>query len=105
MRQKTENERSVVIQDTTICNYGEVRYKTANALNNTPGYDLTSEFMNAVRPLPSAYSEAHYMQFLDDWGTVSKLIIIGCSKVKYILNGSKSELRLLSNMLSPKQKS
>ena len=74
MRQKTENETSVVVQKTNICNYGEARYKLANALN-TPGYDLTTDFKNAVGQLSSTYSINDYAQFLDDWGTVSNLKI------------------------------
>ena len=72
MREKTENQRSVVIQKTSICNYGEARYKLANAWNNTPGYNLTLEFKNAISQLPSSYSVNSYVQFLDDWGTVSQ---------------------------------
>ena len=72
MRTKTESDRSVVIQKINICNYGEARYKLANAWNNTPDYDLTLEFKNAVRQLPLTYSVHSYQQFLDDWGTVSK---------------------------------
>lgn len=72
MREKTENARSVVIQKTRTCSYGEARYKLANAWNNTPGYDLTREFKNAVSQLPSIYSVNSYVQFLDDWGTVSQ---------------------------------
>ena len=75
MRQETENRRSVVVQKMNICNYGEARYKLANALNNTPGYDLTTDFKSAVGQLPSTYSINHYAQFLNDWGTVSNLCL------------------------------
>ena len=73
MRETTENRRSVVIQKTRICNYGEARYKIENALNNHNGYDLTTEFKSAVRLLPSNYSVNDYVRFLDDWGTVSQI--------------------------------
>ena len=71
-RETTENRRSVVIQKTKICNYGQARarYKIENALQNHDGYDLTAEFNSAVRLLPSNYSVNDYVRFLDDWGTV-----------------------------------
>ena len=72
MRESTEYQKSVVIQKTKICNYGEARYIIENALNNVSGYDLTEEFKNAVRLLPSNYSVNTYVRFLDDWGTVSE---------------------------------
>ena len=67
----TEKKRSVVVQKTKICNYGQARYELANALSNVNGYDLTEDFKNAIRLLPSTYSASEYTQFLDDWGTVS----------------------------------
>ena len=67
----TQNRRSVVVQRTVICNYGQARYKLANALQGASGYSLTEEFKNAVRLLPSTYTVRNYMGFLDDWGTVS----------------------------------
>ena len=70
-KQKTENSKKVVVQKTKICNYGQARYKLANALRGTPGYDLTDDFKNAIRLLPSQYSAREYTQFLDSWGTVS----------------------------------
>ena len=73
MRETTENRRSVVIQKTKICNYGQARYKIENALKNHDGYDLTTEFKSAVRLLPSNYSVIDYVRFLDDWGTVSQI--------------------------------
>ena len=67
----TEKKRSVVVQKTKICNYGQARYEIANALSGVNGYDLTEDFKNAIRLLPSTYSASEYTQFLDDWGTVS----------------------------------
>lgn len=75
MDEKTRSSRSVVVQKMKIDNYGEFRYKMANALVNTTGYDLTTEFQNAVTLLPLDYSISEYAQFLDDWGTVSNLKI------------------------------
>ena len=70
-RETTEEESSVVVQHTVICNYGNVRYKLATALNGVSGYDLTDDFKYAVKLLPSSYSAEEYTEFLDDWGTVS----------------------------------
>ena len=78
MHETTENRRSVVIQKTRICNYGQARYKIENALKNHSGYDLTTEFKNTVRLLPSTYSVHEYVRFLDDWGTVSQIKLIRC---------------------------
>ena len=69
----TEKKRSVVVQKTKICNYGQARYELANALSGVDGYDLTEDFKNAIRLLPSTYSASEYTQFLDDWGTVSSV--------------------------------
>lgn len=66
----TEKKRSVVVQKTKICNYGQARYELANALTGVAGYELTEDFKNAIRLLPSAYSVNQYTRFLDDWGTV-----------------------------------
>ena len=71
-QEETENRRSVVVQKTRICNYGQARYKLANALQGASGYSLKENFKNAVRLLPSNYSVQEYMGFLDDWGTVSQ---------------------------------
>ena len=68
-RQATESRRSVVIQKNRICNLGQVRYQLANALGE---YALTHDFKNAIRQLPMNYSVSEYVQFLDDWGTVSE---------------------------------
>ena len=65
-REMTENRRSVVVQKTRICNYGQARYKLTNALSGASGYSLTENFKNAVRLLPSTYSANKYMGFLDD---------------------------------------
>ncbi len=67
----TEQSRSVIVQDTMICNYAQTRYKLASALSGQAGYELASDFMYAVKLLPKTYSEQAYTRFLDDWGTVS----------------------------------
>ena len=70
-QETTEMRSSVVVQKTEICNRGQARYELANALSGVSGYDLTDDFKNAIRLLPSTYSASEYTQFLDDWGTVS----------------------------------
>lgn len=68
---QTVEKSSVVVQKTKICTYGETRYKLASALAGADGFDLDDDFKNAVRLLPSTYSVNDYVEFLDDWGTVS----------------------------------
>ncbi len=72
----TKNTRSVIVQSTKNCNYAQARYKLANALVGATGYGLTKNFENEISLLPVTYSASKYTQFLDNWGTVS-LIIIG----------------------------
>lgn len=67
----TEKRKSVIVQNTEICQLGEVSYNLASALIGDAGYDLTDEFKNAIRLLPSTYSAEDYTRFLDNWGTVS----------------------------------
>ena len=71
VQETTENQERVIVQRTRICNYGQARYKLANALLGERGYSLTENFKNTIRLLPSNYSVYHYTRFLDDWGTVS----------------------------------
>ena len=71
IRDRTENRRSVIVQKTRTCSYGEVRYKLASALSGVATYGLTDDFKHAIRRLPAHYSVNEYTQFLDDWGTVS----------------------------------
>ena len=75
VREKTQVQENVVVQKNWICNYGQARYKLANALDGTSGYSLTREFVNAVGHLPTSYSVTRYTEFLDDWGTVSCLLV------------------------------
>ena len=67
----TQKKKSVVVQKTQICNYGQARYNLASALMGMDGYTLTDGFKSAIRLLPPTYSLEVYSQFLDDWGTVS----------------------------------
>ena len=71
VRDIAENQQTVIVQKTNTCSYGEVRYKLASALNGVSDYRLSDDFKYAIRELPSHYSVNEYMQFLDDWGTVS----------------------------------
>ena len=69
----TDERSSVIVQQTEVCNYGQVRYNLASALGSGKGYDLTTDFKNAVKNLPSTYSKSEYTEFLDNWGTVSRI--------------------------------
>ena len=71
----TEKKRRIIIQKTKICNYGRARYLYENAVARVRGYTLTRSFFNSVRyQLPVKYNEQVYMQFIEKWGTVRKLI-------------------------------
>lgn len=74
--ERTQNRQSIVVQTNKICNYGQARYHLASALSGASGYSLHEDFKHAVRLLPSTYSASEYMQFLDDWGTVSQFTAI-----------------------------
>ena len=98
----TENRRSVVVQKTRICNYGQARYKLASALSGASGYSLTEEFKHAVRLLPSNYSVQEYMEFLDDWGTVSQATTFSSVLLVTLITLASIEIcmaQLLSNYL------
>ena len=86
--ENTENTRSVIVQNTEVCQLGEVSYNLASALIGADGYDLTDEFKNAIRLLPSQYSAAEYTRFLDNWGTVSlanfKLVATAWSMLMFL---------------------
>ena len=84
--ENTENTRSVIVQKTEVCQLGEVSYNLASALIGADGYDLTDEFKNAIRLLPSTYSAAEYTRFLDNWGTVSlaNLVDIAWSMLMFL---------------------
>ena len=70
--QHTETTESVVTASRKTCLYGQVRLMDYFA---TPS--LTIEFVYTVRDLPSEYDEDAYLEFIDDWGTVS------CYKITY----------------------
>ena len=74
----TEDTRSVIVQNTSICQLGVASYNLNSALYGANGYDLTDEFKYAIRLLPSTYSKEEYTRFLDNWGTVSltKLVLL-----------------------------
>lgn len=76
VQNRVERQSIVVVQNTTICNYGQARYQLTNALSGVDGFILTEEFKNAVRLLPSSYSAPEYTEFLDDWGTVSLTLLL-----------------------------
>lgn len=73
--QVTKNSHSVIVQVTKTCNYAQTRYKLPSALSGRDGFKLTNDFKAAVSHLPTVYSARAYTQFLDNWGTVSLLIL------------------------------
>ena len=54
---------------TVVCNKGEVRYLTATSLNTD--YSVSDDFYYAVKHLPQKYNQLKYIEFIEDWGTVS----------------------------------
>ena len=65
---KTSGEGSVFLSNDTITNLGQARYRTELAL--TGKHILSPGFVAAACRLPQAYTEAEYMEFMEDWGTV-----------------------------------
>ena len=84
--EKTKNRKHVVIQETKICNLGSVRYKDELITDNVDPYLLSQGFKYAVQNLPqsfsSKYEQTAYMNFIENWGTVSKLLL--CHKSVHI---------------------
>ncbi|XP_064404273.1 uncharacterized protein LOC135349653 isoform X2 [Halichondria panicea] len=79
----TTTSHSVIVQETKNCNYAQTRYKLANALSGAHGYELTENFKNAIRLLPSTYSAREYTQFLDNWGThILEEVAVGTRSIK-----------------------
>lgn len=77
--EEVDLQKVVLTQSETTCYYGTVRYKIDDALQNVSGYTLTENFKNAIRNLPAGYSQAEksaYMIFLDDWGTVRRMLAL-----------------------------
>ena len=72
VHEEIENQEKVLMQKSSICNYGTVRYKIDDALLGDPGYTLTTNFKNKIRSLPTTYSEDDYMDVFEAWGTVSR---------------------------------
>ncbi|XP_011676479.2 uncharacterized protein LOC756464 isoform X1 [Strongylocentrotus purpuratus] len=64
---KTSGEGSVFLSNETITNLGQARYRTELAL--TGKHLLSPGFVAAACRLPQTYTEADYMEFMEDWGT------------------------------------
>ena len=61
----TEDKKNVVTASRKTCLFAEVRLKD---------YFLPSlqyEFVKTISDLPSEYDETAYLEFIEDWGTVS----------------------------------
>ena len=52
-----------------MCNLGRARYDLQ--LAEVKGYPVTEDFAAAVCELPTDYDEQKYINFIDQWGTVS----------------------------------
>ena len=75
VEEKTKNDRKVIIQETKICNLGSVRYKDELTDYQMDPYLFSQGFKYAVRNLPQSFSSEDeitaYMNFIENWGTVS----------------------------------
>ncbi|XP_045172520.2 uncharacterized protein LOC123534363 [Mercenaria mercenaria] len=71
IRQSLDLANKVIIDKTTTCSYGSVRYLTENV--KTENFSVTRDFAKELCALPldsmKANSSEQYMQFLDKWGT------------------------------------
>ena len=63
----------VVMDKSIICNIGTVRYQLDTAIHTN--YSVSNEFYYAVKKLPVVYSQADYMKFIEEWGTVSEFSV------------------------------
>ena len=81
--EKTTNRKLVVIQETKICNLGSVRYKDELITDKIDPYLLSQGFKYSVQNLPQSFTtkdeQTAYMNFIEDWGTVSNLLL-SCHK-------------------------
>ena len=80
VEKKTKNRKRVVIQETKICNLGSVRYKDELITDKIDPYLLSQGFKYAVQNLPQSFTtkdeQTAYMNFIENWGTVSCFIIL-----------------------------
>ena len=67
---KTSSRREVMMDKEVICNVGRARYLLDTALNNH--YSIANDFYYAVKNLPRSYVKRKYMNFIEQWGTVSE---------------------------------
>ena len=71
VEETTKNRQQVIIQTTKICNLGSVRYKDELITDAIDPHLLSQGFKNAVRMLPQHFELLSYMDFIENWGTVS----------------------------------
>ena len=65
---ETAEKKQVFVDQKMICNYGSVQYlKDARRI-----HQLSKEFIDDVKELPTTYDVPAYMSFLRKWGTVSR---------------------------------
>lgn len=80
--QQTSKHHYIYQDAATYCKLGHVRYSMK--LAETDHYPVTREFASDVCSLPTAYDAATYMQFIENWGTVSVLIDKNENSSKFI---------------------
>ena len=81
----TKERGRVMLQNTTVCNMGSVRYKTEIiGTELSPDFILTKGFKLAVQRLPQIFNEKAYIRFIESWGTVS----YSCMKTLIQLNNN-----------------
>ena len=68
-KERTSSRREVIMDKMVVCNAGRARYLLDTAFNND--YSISNDFYYAVKNLPASYVETSYMNFIEDWGTVS----------------------------------
>ena len=74
-KEKTAERKLVSHDQKQICNYGRVTYRTADKGTHT----VSKVFYDRVKSLPKDYKMEDYMQFIRDYGTVSKKSDTSCS--------------------------
>lgn len=72
MKRETSKHHNVYYVETKVCNRGRVRFQWTLSVQKE--YPVSEEFAAEVCHLPEKYDEQKYLQFIDDWGTVSLLV-------------------------------
>ena len=111
VKEKTKNDRKVIIQETKICNLGSVRYKDELINYQVDPYLFSQGFKYAVRNLPQSFSSKSeitaYMNFIENWGTVgyastlSDVIIITLSRyLQHVIKSAEIGTRYMQKRIA-----